>query len=141
MTEVKQHWVEKLRDGYENGYSDVEVCKEIGITTQAFEQMMKENPQFKRLVEYGRTLAQAWWVTHARKSLFNKSFNHQLWAFVMKNRFGWADRSAAEAEVPMTQRSVEELREQVARILPKLNKQFSPEYTDADLLTKSDPGK
>lgn len=137
MSSTDKHWAETLKELYEKGASDVEVCKELGVTTAKFEQMMKENAQFRKLVEYGRTLAQAWWMGHARTALFNKAFNHSLWLSVMKNRFGWTDKGAGDSEIPDAQRSVEELRDQMKKILPKVIKQFSNDLTEGGLLEKT----
>lgn len=133
-SEAIKPWTEVLKEEYENGASDVEVCKALRITTGRFEEMMKEDPRFKKLVQYGRTLSQAWWMEKARTALYNKSFNSGMWAMVMKNRFGWSEKAAGETDVPDNQRNMEEVRAQMAKILPKILKEFSPELTDAALL-------
>lgn len=134
----ERHWTDILKDEYEAGASDVEVCKAIKITSAKFEQMMKENVQFKKLVEYGRTLAQAWWMEHARKALYNKSFNVAVWTMVVKNRFGWSEKGAPESDLPDNQRSIDEAREQMRRILPRVLKQFGADLTEAQLLEQVD---
>ena len=63
------------------------------ITIKAFYKQIGENAAFAQLVEYGRTLSQAFWESQYRKNLNNKNFNTALLNFYMKNKFGWADKT------------------------------------------------
>jgi hypothetical protein len=134
QAEAIKPWTEVLKEEYENGASDVEVCRALKITTARFEEMMREDPRFKKLVQYGRTLSQAWWMNLARTALYNKSFNSSMWAMVMKNRFGWSEKATPETDIPDNQRNMEEVRDQMKKLLPRILKEFSPELTDAALL-------
>ena len=95
MTETtpktKVDW-DSLVQLYADGASDVEIAKELGVTIAKFYRLYEENPNFAEFVENGRSLAHAWWLTQSRKGLWNRSFNTSLFNFVMKNRYGWADK-------------------------------------------------
>lgn len=134
MEKTPDNWVEILKREYENGASDIEVCKAINMTKATFNKNMESSPNFRKLVEYGRTLSEAWWMGHARTALFNRAMNTNMWAMVMRNRFGWTDKSQEVADVPNNQRSVEEAREQLAKLVPKLVKEFAPELKESDLV-------
>lgn len=68
---------------------------------------------FAQLVDYGRLAAKAWWMELGRKGASGKhSINYSVWYAVMKNRFGWSDRSeviASEGDKPVEQMSQDEI--------------------------------
>lgn len=131
------NWIDKLKKAYSEGKSDVEVCKELQVSPRMFRKMVNENEGFRKLVEYGRMLSQAWWEEQARTSIKDKSLNYQVWALTMKNRFGWADKTEIKGDdLPDAQTNLDELRGRITRELPKLLKQFAPELTDAEILLK-----
>lgn len=136
-------WIKPLIDGYKNGYSDVEVCRELDITLKVFNLMYQENEGFRKLVDYGRMMQQAWWMEQGRKNLWNKDFSVSLWNFNMKNRFGWADKTETKNSDADGAGSVniDDLRTRMAKALPKLIKQFEPELADARLLEQLSQGK
>lgn len=140
MSQETKHWTEIVKEAYEEGASDIEVCKLLGYTQARFDKELKENPQFRKFIDYGRTLAYAWWMEKSRSALYNKAFNTQMWAMVMKNRWGWSDKSNDLSEVPTSQLSAEELRSQAKEALVKMAKIFGPEITEADLLKKTSDG-
>lgn len=82
-----------LTEAYADGASDVEIARLLGITLAKFYHFYETNPAFADFVESGRTLAQAWWYSQMRKGLWDKRFNTPLFNFVMKNRYGWADKT------------------------------------------------
>lgn len=104
---------------YEEGASDVEVAKELGITKAAFIKMYAEVAAFAAFVDKGNTMSEAWWHTKLRKNIGNKDFNTTLFNFAMKNRFAWADRLDTTSSTPETA-DVEQMRKELRGLVKKL---------------------
>ena len=133
----KPLWTDKLMTCYKEGMSDVEVCRELELTIRNFNQLYSENEGFKKLVDYGRMLSNAWWMEQGRKNLWNKEFSVSLWNFNMKNRFGWADKTEVRSdELGDGPVNLDDLRTRLHKAIPKVLKQYAPELSDADLLKK-----
>lgn len=127
-------WIETILATYEQGGSDVEVCKAVKTTIVKFNQKVAEDTRFSELVEYGRVLSHAWWMEQARKAINDKTFNTSMWIFVMKNRFGWADKTEAIERIPDELASIEALKQKLSKIMPDIIKQLNPSATDSKLL-------
>lgn len=131
-------WVTKIKELYERGASDVEVCKEMKITQKRFDELYDDvdNAGFRTLVDMGRTMSKAFWYEQARKSLWDKTFNSPVWMFVMKNRFGWSEKSEniERSDTPVNQQSLDEIRSRLLKALPGIAKQLDPSLKDTDLL-------
>lgn len=112
-------WLAKMIPLYQEGRSDVEVCKELGITLKYFEGLYTSHPKFKELVDRGRDYAQAWWYEQGRKNLDNKSFMTELWKFNMANRHGWATKNDTKNLTPEAV-NLDKVREEFKTILPEL---------------------
>lgn len=97
---------------------------------------MNDNKAFAQVVEFGRTLAQAHWEGLARKNITNKSFNSPLYAFYMKNKFNWADKTETVSTNENTNISVDELRTKVNAEVERYIKRYTPELTDAQRVVK-----
>lgn len=106
---------------YMEGAGDVEIADHLGITMKKFHELCEENEPFRVFVERGSTAAQAWWWRQSRVNLKNKNFMHGMWAFNMKNRYGWAEKtdSTTTGEVDM---SLDSLQRQLTQALKDLNK-------------------
>ena len=130
-------WVKVLTDSYKEGFSDVEVCRELRITMKQFTSMYDKNDKFAELVDFGRMLSHAWWMEKARKNLNMRDFNTSLYVMVMKNRYGWAEKLEASQVDSSDVQSVRELRARLEKELPKLVKSLTPSLTDASLLDKT----
>ena len=133
-------WIEATMDTYRAGGSDVEVCKAIKTTLKKFNEMVASNDKFAELVEYGRLLSEAWWMEQARYSLTNKQFNTPLWAFYMKNKFGWADKTENIERLPDELANLDAVKEKLTKGLPKLLKQLRPDLTAAQVLKELQNG-
>ena len=77
---------------YEQGGSDAEAAKLLGMTKSQFESAYKDFPTFQEFIDLCRTKAEAYFNKVARESIFSKEINTTLLQFVLKNRIGWADR-------------------------------------------------
>jgi hypothetical protein len=129
-------WAKELIDMYKQGASDAEVAAEQKITIRAFYKEMENNSAFAELIEFGRTLSQAFWEKQARVNLGNKGFNTSLWAFYMKNKFGWADKSESTNTNEVVTGDLDTLRAQVTKDVARFMKQHMPELTDAQRVLK-----
>lgn len=109
-----------LTEEYANGASDVEIAKMLGLTIAKFYKLYETNPNFAGFIDSGRTLAQAWWNQQARKGLWAKGFNTPLFAFVMKNRFGWADKVETTDTTGKDDINLDQLKGQVSATMKKL---------------------
>ena len=125
---------------YSEGYSDAEVAAALKITIKEYYKTVNENAAFRKLVDLGRTLSQAWWDSQARLNLKTKGFNSSLFAFYMKNKFGWADKVETTSTTENTNINLDDLKTQIANKLRKFEQQYTPEVTDAQsLLTILEP--
>ena len=124
----------QIIDLYSVGCSDAEVAAELRITIKEYHKTVKDNAAFGKLVELGRTLSQAFWESQARRNLATKGFNSSLYAFYMKNKFGWADKVETTSTNENTNISLDDLQNQIANKLREFEKRNTPEVTDAQSL-------
>ncbi len=124
-------WAKEIVELYAQGYSDAEVAAEMKITIKEYYSQISDNATFAKLVEFGRTLSQAFWEGAARKNLANKQFNTPLWSFYMKNKFNWADKTESKVDAENTNYDIDTLRARVAKELAEHLKRNTPELVDA----------
>ena len=140
MSEVmggsKTSWAEQLVDYYSQGYSDAEVAAALKITVRDFNRQLTDNETFAKLVEYGRTLSTAFWESLARKNVNNKTFNSPLYAFYMKNKFGWADKVETTNTSENTNISMDALKQEILRKVRDLSDANTPEFAAAQEVLK-----
>lgn len=128
---TNRNWSEQIIDLYTEGGSDAEVAASLRVTIKAFYKNMEDNPAFKELVEFGRTLSQAWWESQFRKNVKNKNFNSTLLTFYMKNKHGWADKMDTSATSGDLNVNLDELRSRAIKEVEAFIKKNTPELTDA----------
>lgn len=116
---------------YSEGASDAEVAADLGITLKEFFAQYNEHAALRQLVDFGRTLSQAYWEGLARKNMLNKSFNSSLFAFYMKNKYAWADKTETVNSNENLNTNLDELRLSVTKEVEKFIKRYTPELTDA----------
>lgn len=124
-------WSQNVIDLYTQGGSDAEVAASLRVTIKAFYKQMDDNPAFKELVEFGRTLSQAWWESQFRKNVNNKNFNSTLLTFYMKNKHGWADKVESSQTSDNINVNLDELRLRAMKQVEQFIKKNTPELTDA----------
>lgn len=129
-------WAEQVISMYEEGCSDAEVAASLRVPVRQYHQQIADNVAFGQLVEYGRTLSQAFWEKQARKNIGNKQFNTSLWAFYMKNKFGWADKTETTNIDENPNMDLDQLRAKVYKDVADLIKLQTPELTDAQRVLK-----
>ncbi len=130
-------WAKQLIDLYREGASDAEVAAELNITIKDYYKQLGENSTLATLVDLGRTLSQAFWEGQARKNIKNKQFNTALWAFYMKNKFGWADKTEAINLNDNSSTDLDQLRSQIAKDVNRYVRENTPELTDAQRVIQS----
>lgn len=130
-------WAKQLVDLYREGASDAEVAAELNITIKEYYKQIGENAALATLVDLGRTLSQAFWESQARKNIRNKQFNTPLWAFYMKNKYGWADKTESINLNDNSVTDLDQLRGQIAKDVKRYIEQNTPELTDAQRVIQS----
>lgn len=124
-------FAKQVVDMYAEGRSDAEVAAELRITIKDYYKQIGESATFAQLVEFGRTLSQAFWESQYRKNLGNKNFNTALLNFYMKNKYGWADKTETTNSNENVNTDLDSLRTQVNAQVERFIKQNTPELTDA----------
>lgn len=130
-TNSSPSWAKKVIDLYKDGCSDAEVAATLEVTLKEYYRQITDNPAFAQLVEYGRTLSQAFWERQARQNIGNKGFNTPLWAFYMKNKYQWADKTESITSELGGNVDLDALRVQVTKDVARFMKENTPELTDA----------
>lgn len=110
---------------YKEGAGDVEIAQHLGMTIKEFRDLCDDNVAFRNFVERGSTAAQAWWWKQGRVNLNNKNFSPQMWAFNMKNRYAWAEKTDTTTNGELDV-SLDTVQRQLAQALKELSKK-SPE--------------
>lgn len=134
MAETTAGWAKEVYDLYAEGASDTEVAAHLKLTLRQFYQQLDENDKFRILVDFGRTMSQAWWERQGRKNLQNKQFNSVLWFAQMKNKFGWADKVESSSTNENLNTNIDDLKEKIQKEMLKFVKRHNPELTDAKLV-------
>lgn len=124
-------WSKRIQDMYTEGASDAEVAADLGITLKEFYNQYNNHDALRQLVDFGRTLSQAHWEGLARKNIQNKTFNSSLYAFYMKNKFAWADKTETVNSNENLNTNLDELRLSVSKEVEKFVRRYTPELTDA----------
>lgn len=127
MNQRTEDWTSNILEWYAGGDFDVEVAAKLDVSIAEYYRQMNENPAFGRLVQFGRTLSEAFWVNKAKTNMNNKTFNATTWMFVMKNKFNWAEKTE-QANVDINpSMNADELRERVMTEAKKLLGRYEPE--------------
>ena len=129
-------WALKVKELYENGATDVEVMAEMKWSKADFDKYM-ETAGFAKLVEMGRLMSKAWWVSQVRKNLNNRQFNGAIYALYMKNNFGWSEKQeTTDNSKPTSMMSQDELKQELQKSLAAVSKYMKSEgMTEAKVLS------
>lgn len=103
-------WASIAADMYKDGASDTEIKAKLKVTTGLWDSLYNDPlaSNFREVVDFGRMLAKAWWLSEGRSNLQNKIFNANLWHMNMKNRYGWSDKTEIRTK-PIKELTDEEL--------------------------------
>lgn len=122
--------LEQVNEAYAEGMSDAEVMEILGMSRRQFEKRLENDDTFREWIEMGRTLSEAWWMRKGRTSINDNKFNTNLWMFVVKNRFDWAEKVEQKSQGnPAT--SLDNIKKEMAKLVNKMNKGTA---TDAEIV-------
>ncbi|WQZ00983.1 DNA-packaging protein small subunit [Stenotrophomonas phage StenR_269] len=113
---------EQILELYSDGASDAEVAGSLNLPKARFYELYEENVSFKKIVDIGRTKAEAWWNAVGRRNLLTKGFQGPTWAFNMKNRWHWADKIDVGEKSGETSHTVEELERDIAKTMDNISR-------------------
>lgn len=119
MTSETQSKWDDLLLLYQEGASDVEICKLLKLTQPKFDKLYAESEAFAAIIDWGRTLSTAWWYQTLRTNIKNKAFNTVLFNFAMKNLHGWADKVESTSTTDEG-KSADKLRSELQALVKKL---------------------
>ena len=103
-------WEERMLAIYASGKFDVNVMAGIRLTKRRFEDLYNSDDIFKTLVEYGRMLSEAFWHAIPADNILNRNVNATLFSMVMKNKFGWAEKTEIKATKDISEMNEAELK-------------------------------
>ena len=106
-------WEEHMLQIYASGKFDVNAMVGIRVTKRRFEDLYHTDDIFKQLVEYGRTLSEAFWHGLPADNTTNRNFNTPLFSMVMKNQFGWAEKTEIKATQDISNMTLEQLEQEM----------------------------
>jgi hypothetical protein len=124
-------WADRMLEMYREGASDAEVAADQEMTVKNFYKNIENYPAVAQIVEFGRTLSQAYWESLARKNISNRQFNSPLYAFYMKNKFAWADKTENINLNENGSTDLDALRKNIGKEVADWIKTHTPEMSDA----------
>jgi len=132
----KKQWIADVVAAYEGGASDPEILKIMRVTQSTFDNYYDTVPAFKEVVDLGRAMAKAWWLEQGRLNIHNTKFNTTLWAFHMKNLYGWADKTeTVNTNENYDNMDLNQIESMLRKKLPGMYKMLKPEMTDAEVVS------
>ena len=85
---------------FDQGASIAEVCREMGVSRNTFKtwrtSVDSQKASFRDVVTMGLEASEAWWIRQGRENIDNRSFNNNLWALNMVNRWSWNSNKREE---------------------------------------------
>ena len=100
MEDMVEGWQELILDMMGEGAGEKEVMVAcLGKSYAAWKRLQTNDDEFRRIVSFGKVLAQAWWEKQARENLKSRYFQTGLWSMNMKNRFGWTDKQQFQLDM------------------------------------------
>jgi hypothetical protein len=123
LKKLPKGWETILADEYQAGASDVEVRARLKMTESLWDVLYHDatGSEFKAVVDFGRMLAKAWWLSQARSNLKSRQFNANLWLMVMKNQYGYSEKSTVTTK-HVEEMSQDELDSRIKEAMKKFDK-------------------
>ncbi len=123
LKKLPKGWESIVAKEYLEGASDIEVRARLKMTAGLWDTLYHDaaSSEFKAVVDFGRMLAQAWWMTQARINLHTRSFKENLWLMVMKNQYGYSDKSTITTK-HVEEMSKDELDQRIKESMKKFTK-------------------
>lgn len=113
--------LQQVNEAYSQGMSDAEVMEILGMSRKQFERRLENDDTFREWIEMGRTLSEAWWMRKGRTSINDNKFNTNLWMFVVKNRFDWAEKVEQKGQ-GASGTSLDTIKREMTKLVEKMNK-------------------
>lgn len=103
LSDFPNGWELRLLEMGREGMMDVDARVYLGIAKDTFYRLLDEEPHFLEAVSAMREASHTWWASIPRKGFkdgTSKNLNSNLFALVMRNRFG--DEWNTEKKVDIT---------------------------------------
>jgi hypothetical protein len=81
------------------GKSLHQIAEALDVSVQTLANWRDSHPEFLEAVTRARELSQAWWEDVGQKALWERSFNSNLWALQVRNRFPESYRDTHRIEL------------------------------------------
>jgi hypothetical protein len=124
--------ITQMLEMYEGGCSDVQVCARLKMTHAAFKKLQLDNAVFRDAVGMGHILQKAWWEDQGHQNLKNKTFNANLYGLIMKNRYGYGERTTIVngGMEEIESKSTDQLQNELLAVMPALAKTLRERVLD-----------
>lgn len=101
LEDLPENWEEIVMLGSLAGKFEEQIKRDILIAggenlksmNMLWAKLKEREPDFREAVKKGELLRKAWWLDKAQKGINTTFFNTALWFIVMKNCFGWKDKT------------------------------------------------
>ena len=139
-TKYRRKYCKIVIEKMKKGDSVTSCCAELGITRETFYKWVKTYQEFSDTYELGMVLAESWWEGIGKMGALGLEVGSNerkgrvqpgIFAFFMKNRFGWADRVeqvvSATVETKAAAMSPQERDMRLGELLAKANGTNTPD--------------
>ncbi len=100
LEDLPNNWQEFILNGTgEEGWRIKETLAFIakamgtrGFTYKVHARLCKDHEEYRDVMDEGRMLSEAWWLSQGRENLKTRDFNNTMYIFTMKSSFGYSDR-------------------------------------------------
>ena len=120
-TKYKPEYCLKVIELMSQGASKQELLLEMDSrpTLLTLSYWAREHPEFKKALDIGQALSEAWWMREGRRNIYNKDFNAVLYMMQMMNRFGWTRRENINAKIHKHDETTLNVRFDFTKLSPK----------------------
>ena len=112
--------VARVKELFSEGASKAEICLELDICFDTFQDYQTKYPEFLEAVKKGMQVSQGWWEMKGRKATMGgvDGFNATSFIFNMKNRFkeDWRDKQEVDNNHSFKDISEEELDQKIKQL-------------------------
>lgn len=102
ITATYPNWREIIEGNYSKGRTDERIRRDLRMgeasmmSSDLFDRLMAEIPEFSQSIKEGRELSKLWWLEVGQDSMWDEDFSPSLWFMNMKNRHAWRDKQSDE---------------------------------------------
>lgn len=95
-TKYKPEYCDLVIEKMNQGFSKEAMAGHIGISKSTLYEWTKKHKEFSNAIKEGVELSRVFWEDIGITGVLAGQGNATMWAFNMKNRFGWADKKEIE---------------------------------------------